>query len=1540
MSALRDKILKKYGVSQPGTSSKGSGPTIVDDKALAPSTMPAPAEPVNLRDKILSKYLEKEVDEKSGKTTYKSRVPEKAPAPKVDIAEKLGLPKTELRAPTGNEVPANSLQDALMAVNAPNLLTKNTFTDVIGGAFDDYVSRSSKFLSLLDNSKEENTPLKRTMAGIEATVGVVNLLFSPISASFQAAEKIPVAGKAFELFNYGFEKLGEAASWGAEKGIDQLPLSPETKETIKPAIQEVASLATQVVVGGKVAKKVTPIVKARSAELAAKLTQDLIIQNKLPDRVYIEPSKIKSIFQTGENISKAELDLVTSLGLDAKGYRDAIRNGVTIEVPATTIVTLVDKPYWAKLKETFGVAATEKVVSVDTGKPQVGPRGFLEAPKGGSPVPSSTVVPEGVQKLSRPTISADTTPAPAKVQVALKSPVSPKLLETIKAFTPEESQAFGKKIIQRINEEVGLKISDKEATSIPDNIKVNELKSGDGRPAQFNNQGKIEVFLPNLVEDLALLSKGNEILAHPDTPQYSKVYKLTDGETIEQLAVRYVRDVLIHEKSHEKTMTIADMTLARQLQSEINTARASGNQKALTEAQTKMDKHMRSVEEKALEYERTNRANLEADLFGTKGPSTETQRVIDRTVKGGPEKKITTTEKKIVREKVEARARGAREGFQAGKEIAKAETAAVKSKYEQTIEAIKDRQSSVLRKRNSLIEYAQAFLPAASRGKFLKAIRNTISDKEFLDTLQRMQKEADVVTRKGLISEISAELKSTKIKSKNGFPNVKFEREAQKKLNSIRANLNNDYALAQQKIADLVSDWQTSHPDEILPAEIVSEIQLLKMVGVKEMTAKELRSALADIQSIKENGRTLKEIERFNRETEIEMKRDTVFDVITGGKKLPSEFQSIRQPERQSFLKSAKEFLTTQQWGLEELMDALSFYDTKSKPYQSFLSRYVGEKTNKAFNDQNAGEVKFIDDVNTRVKEIYKIEKNSELLHLLNEMQKPVELGKVTHADGVDRNLTITRGQMIQMEMWLKDDTLAETFKDTLNWDDNVIAEARKVLTPEDAKVVDSLLEFYREYYETINPVFVKEYGIDLPFNENYSPVTRDVDVLLPENVLLAQEMRQYATAKNNSLKSRVRNKIELKPIDAFANVTRHIAKMEHYKAWSESMFEFRKIFGNKEVRRGIIDFHGDTAMKVVDNFLNDFARDGVAREKIIKEVDVIRGNATKALLGLNVRVGAKQLVGVLNYGIELPVKDLVTGVSGFWTDPVNKARFLYKNSGVLRERFGEGFERDIKFAISKGHDKTLAKTKNFSELMFIVIRNADKLTVYQGAWASYRSKYMEARKKGATDAEARAQGIQYAEEVTNRVQESSRIDTLSPIQRGGSLAKLFTMFQSQPSKYLRIIQNGMRNIKAGRGSKANNIKRIAWAWFVVPAIYNIIAEQFVDEKYRSSPGQLAVKTVLGPLSYPLITGQMVQSIYGWTAGERFNYVPSAAFAFMDDIKKAVENLTTGDITEAVTYMLDTAGKLTGVPATLFTRPFRRSLKEEGKGPKGSPVQF
>lgn len=175
-------------------------------------------------------------------------------------------------------------------------------------------------------------------------------------------------------------------------------LPKETPQPIKDLTDALYFIGTGLATSGVIKK---------APKVAESLTKQVIETHNLPREVYIEAGKIKDIFQTGTKISAQEADLIRGLGLTGAQYKDAIKNGISIRVPAEKIVTIADKPYWAKLKSIIGLSETPADVRVvGGGKPTIGPRGYLE--KGTTPA----TVPAKPTPIVKPRVTISEKPAP------------------------------------------------------------------------------------------------------------------------------------------------------------------------------------------------------------------------------------------------------------------------------------------------------------------------------------------------------------------------------------------------------------------------------------------------------------------------------------------------------------------------------------------------------------------------------------------------------------------------------------------------------------------------------------------------------------------------------------------------------------------------------------------------------------------------------------------------------------------------------------------------------------------------------------------------------------------------------------------------------------------------------------------------------------------------------------------------------------------------------------------------------------------------
>ncbi|MCK5016853.1 MAG: hypothetical protein KAS32_07250, partial [Candidatus Peribacteraceae bacterium] len=476
------------------------------------------------------------------------------------------------------------------------------------------------------------------------------------------------------------------------------------------------------------------------------------------------------------------------------------------------------------------------------------------------------------------------------------------------------------------------------------------------------------------------------------------------------------------------------------------------------------------------------------------------------------------------------------------------------------------------------------------------------------------------------------------------------------------------------------------------------------------------------------------------------------------------------------------------------------------------------------------------------------------------------------------------------------------------------------------------IMKIYQDYHPTVNEVYKELYGIDFPHNPNYSPGFRDVDLKLPESVLLAREAFNYASTKNGSLKARVPSNRPIKFNDATAELNQYIMRMEDFKAWEPVMKDMRRVFGDENVKAGIRQNFGRDILKHINKDLQQFARGGYERAEIVKGVDFLRRNFTKAILGFKPAIGIKQIPSVFAYSAEMPYRDFVEGVADFWKHPIKNYRFLKENSPQMRRRFKEGHERDVRDAMKRGWATKLASKRNVTEHFMILTRLGDKNAVVQGSWAKYKS----ALKEGKSQEEA----IKAAERTTGRTQPTADLTTLASGQRYGSWWKILMMFQNQPNKYFRMVGDNLRNFEYGRGDRTKAFSNLMLVWVVLPSVWQLVTDAF-QWKWTHQ----ARAAILGPINFPLALGGAIRSFTGWVTGERFPYRGSPILASFEDLMKAtfkarkiykngkdpMKNIDMEDVIKMTEWLAEVAGQVAGIPTPYGVQVEKAIRKGEPK---------
>jgi hypothetical protein len=160
-------------------------------------------------------------------------------------------------------------------------------------------------------------------------------------------------------------------------------------------------------------------------------------------------------------------------------------------------------------------------------------------------------------------------------------------------------------------------------------------------------------------------------------------------------------------------------------------------------------------------------------------------------------------------------------------------------------------------------------------------------------------------------------------------------------------------------------------------------------------------------------------------------------------------------------------------------------------------------------------------------------------------------------------------------------------------------------------------------------------------------------------------------------------------------------------------------------------------------------------------------------------------------------------------------------------DRYRHGHERDVILAMQSSVPRTLAGKKSWSNRLMILTQLGDGAAIVVGGYAVYDYHYRMSRKKGADHATANRIALEKFALISKRTQQAGAVMDLGQIQRLGSFGKLFTMFSTSPISYYRSVSGAVRNAVHGRGSKGEAMKRVIIGHFLLPMMFQFIANGF-----------------------------------------------------------------------------------------------------------------
>ena len=379
----------------------------------------------------------------------------------------------------------------------------------------------------------------------------------------------------------------------------------------------------------------------------------------------------------------------------------------------------------------------------------------------------------------------------------------------------------------------------------------------------------------------------------------------------------------------------------------------------------------------------------------------------------------------------------------------------------------------------------------------------------------------------------------------------------------------------------------------------------------------------------------------------------------------------------------------------------------------------------------------------------------------------------------------------------------------TWSYDADFIDELSSKLSNEAWQVLVFLNAQYGGEYEGLNAVYKELYGVNLPQNPNYSPLT--MNPLQGKSGETVDPVTGTSSSSGSftpgSLRSRGVAIAEPQFRDAIVTFIGHKKQIEHWKAYAVFTRDANAILGNRDVSNSAIAAHGQESVSIIRKWLDAFAqggtRDAAAGIAMNRGLQKWIGNAqSMALVGRlgTVAVQATQLGAA---AAKMPTGAYLKRLGKLLSGNLEwKAAF---NSDYIRRRLSE---QPVIIQQAMEGLKAGKPTQLRHQVAKIgkLIGGADALFTAGTFAMVYDYQYSQAIKSGASTTEAATLAGQEAERITDEIAQPTRMGARSfmEVSATNPMLKLAWAFGSESRKNLALmVYSGAKGTAAEKAQAA-----------------------------------------------------------------------------------------------------------------------------------------
>ena len=463
-------------------------------------------------------------------------------------------------------------------------------------------------------------------------------------------------------------------------------------------------------------------------------------------------------------------------------------------------------------------------------------------------------------------------------------------------------------------------------------------------------------------------------------------------------------------------------------------------------------------------------------------------------------------------------------------------------------------------------------------------------------------------------------------------------------------------------------------------------------------------------------------------------------------------------------------------------------------------------------------------------------------------------------------------GQAVQLYGELRQvDSFAGNIKKH-NRQDQLDYLANNVLTAEDLKLVNRLLDIYEEHRKLLSPVVLSVTGM---------LVWRPDRFYLPAKMLMGPmggigqtgTIRRYKPIRDVFTR-RVKNS---RDFDESASIQdMYFQRAEDTAraiAFGVRGLTIRGVLGNKELQDTIVRYHGKAALHALMKQVTE-QMEGLEQPKkdpISSLTRILRQANTYAMLSWSPKA-IKQALGIPVWSMILDggYRELFSMAKDF---DIETAKKLYNHRGRIA-RYGGGIMPEIAEAFGNHRNGMIMR---FYKAGLSVHQAGDLVSGLTIATGYYKSKLKELKEKGYSDEQAEDMALTLAWNAVEATQQTAQpMNMPTPYRFNGQLAeigKLLIAFGSSPALQNSHEYHAMMDWRAGvPGSGRRWIRAFITNHIIMTGLMTLVDSMFAwmvgDEPDDENDvllrvfNRAAYNLIVGPFSRVMLAGPLLESLY------------------------------------------------------------------------------